>query len=204
MIGLISAIDSWFAERYSDHSQRLFGFCELARRTVDKVSQPVPITINGTSDRQYVTLDDRYQIITWFRWPGQMAVSDEIEGANWSFGFQEAPVKKPVLRWVIAYRVELGEELIFDIAANLPKGFSVPEYQVSFIDRSTIIVDPDHEAIYKTELGDTVYEKHRFTWNIYTITFSADLVVNSACENTGCCDDSFLTESGECLITENG
>lgn len=204
MTGLIEAIDTWFADKYSDFTQKLFGFCELVHRTTKEITTPIPATITGTSDRKYVTLDDRYQIITWFRWTGQMISSDEIEGQNWSFGFQEAPVKKPVILWVIAIRVELGEEMIFDIASALPKGFAVLGYQVSFIDRSTIVVDPDHETIYKTELGDTVYEKHRFTWNIYTISFSADLVPNSACENTGCCDDSLTTEAGECLITENG
>lgn len=204
MIRLVEAIDTWFADKYSEYTQKLFGFCELMHRTVDKVTSPIPVTITGTSDRKYVTLDDRFQIITWFRWTGQMTTSDEIEGNNWSFGFQEAPVKRPVLRWVIAHRVELGEELVFDIAAGIPKGFPIPGYQVTFIDRSTISVDPDHETIYKTELGDTVYEKHRFTWNIYVITFSADMVPNSLCETTGCCDDSFITEAGACLITENG
>jgi len=183
--------------------QKLFGFCELTNRTVKDTNQPIPVTINGTSDRRQVSLDDRYQLITWFRIPGTVTLSDEVEGNNWSFGFQEAPVQKASIRWIIAHKVELGETLIYDIANAIPKMFGVTGNQISFIDKSTIVIDHDHETIYRTELGDTVYEKHRFTWNLYTITFSADAVLCPGATD-GCCEDSLLTESGECLVTNNG
>lgn len=202
MTGIFPKIDAWMAAQYPDYDQKLWGFCELAHRTVDKKTNPVPMTINGTSDRKYVTLDDRFELITWFRIPGTVQLSNEVEGQDWAFGFQEAPVNKASIRWVIAHKVGLGEDLIIDIAQSLPKQFTVAGSQISFIDKSTIVIDYDHETIYNTELGDTVYEKHRFPWNLYTITFSADVVLCSGA--TGCCDDSYLTETGACLVVENG
>lgn len=203
MIGIIQKLDDWTNTAYADLERKIWGFCELSNRTTDGKNQPTVMTINGTSDRQYVTLDDRYQLITWFRIPTTVQTSNLIDGEDWAFGFDEGQAQRGNLRWVIAHRVELGEELIYNFARAIPSKFTIAGYQVAFVDRESIIIDHDHENIYRTELGDTVYEKHRFPWNLYTITVDVEYILNPLCsDDRPCCEDSLLTESGDCLIQE--
>lgn len=211
MIAFLEAFDDWFAEyiddKYPDETiatfLKSFGFVELAVRSNAQTSQPMPITINGTSDRSQVSLDDRFQIMTWFRLPGQVTFGNDIEGNDWAFGFKKSPVQKAGIRWIIAHRVELGEELIFDILDSVPGIFRLDGYEIASVDRTSLSLDADHETIYRTELGETVYEKHRFKWNIYAVTLNLNYILNSRCEiQPNCCDDSFLTEDGICFQTQ--
>jgi hypothetical protein len=212
MIAFLETVDDWFgsfvAARYPDDEMstflKSFGYTELVTRSNDTTSQVFPMVINGTADRGHqIALDDRFQVMTWFRLPGQVTTSTDIEGNNWAFGFQESPVQKAGIRWVIAHRVELGEEFIFDLLQNIPGKLSVDGYQIASIDRTSLNLDADHETIYRTELGNTVYEKHRFTWNLYVITLNLNYIINPNCSSdSGCCDNSFLSEDGTCLITE--
>lgn len=180
MTELIEALDGFtakFLQGYTGINSKLWGFCELANRTSPPNGkiQPTVITINGTTDRKPVTLDDRYNFISWVRIPGTARFVDSPE---WSFGFKESRFQSVDLRWVIAHRVELGENLIYSIADALPEQFGVSNFQFVFVN-PTGFIDHDHEAIYKTELGDTVYEKHRFPWNLYVINLTLEFI---ACE----------------------
>ena len=212
MIGFINALDEWFADYVADEYPtenmadflKSFGYVELTNRTNQGKTQPIPVTINNTSDRAQVSLDDRYQVMGWIRLPGQMTLANDVEGNNYAFGFQSNPVQKVGIRWVIAWRVELGEEFIFDLIKALPYKFSITGYQIASVDRSSLSVDVDHEAIYRTELGDTVYEKHRFTWNICAIQVNLSFILNAACEvQEDCCEDSFTTEDSICIQTQD-
>ncbi len=199
MTEVIASIDEWTDNNFPDLRRKLWGFCEQSHRTVDGVDQPIIMTINGTSDRKNVTLDDRYQFITWFRMDQGIGVANNDE---WSFGFKEARFNTARLRWVIAHRVELGENLIYSLVNGLPEQWSVNGFQFVFT-KPEINIDYDHETIYRTELGNTVYEKHRFPWNLYVINLDIEFIL---CEGytsqSGCCEDSLLAESGDCLITE--
>lgn len=200
MTEIIQAIDDWTDNNFPDLQRKLWGFCELAHRTVDGKDQPTVMTINGTSDRRHVTLDDRYQFITWFRLERGIGFSDN---PDWSFGFKEARYQTARLRWVIAHKVELGENLIYSLVNGFPEQLSVNGFQFVFVNPDGEI-DYDHETIYNTELGRTVYEKHRFPWNLYVINLNVNFIV---CEGytsqPGCCEDSLLAESEDCLITES-
>lgn len=200
MTEIIESIDAWTENNFPDLNKKLWGFCELAHRTIDGKDQPTVMTINGTTDRKHVTLDDRYNFITWFRLERGIRYDGN---PDWSFGFKEARYQTANLRWVIAHRVELGENLIYSIVNGLPEQFSVNGFQFVFANPEGDI-DYDHEIIYNTELGKTVYEKHRFPWNLYVINLNVNFIV---CEGytsqSGCCEDSLLAESGDCLITES-
>lgn len=202
MIGIIQKLDDWTNSNYSALERKIWGFCELANRTTDGKSQPTVMTINGTSDRAYVTLDDRFELITWFRLQNTIQTSNLIDGADWSFGFDEGQAQRGTIRWVIAHKVELGEELIYNFARSIPSKFTIPGYQVAFVDRESIIIDHDHENIYRTELGDTVYEKHRFPWNIYVITLDIEYILNPLCVDDceDCPENTYITQDGDCLI----
>lgn len=208
MTKFIETLDSWFSSYISVvypevNFLKSFGYCEQVFRTIDGKPTPIVVTINGTSDRGNVTLDDRYKLCTWFRVQNPITKGKTIENNDWAFGFQDNPVQRAPLEWFIAWRVETGEDLAFNLLEHIPGFLIVQGYQVASIDRSSIQLDPDHEKIYRQELGDTVYEKHRFPWNIVRITMNLEYIINPNCNATGCEDcpeNSFVTQSGDCLI----
>lgn len=211
MIAFIDAVNDWFSDYISDTypSENMadflksFGYVELTNRTNQNTTQPIPATINGTSNRAQVSLDDRFQVMTWFRLPGQVTFGNDIEGNDYAFGFKKSPVQKAGVRWVIAHRVELGEELIFNILDSIPGIFKIQGYDIASVDKTTMTLDADHETIYRTELGETVYEKHRFTWNLYAVALNLNYILNPNCViDTNCCYDSIREEDGDCIIIE--
>lgn len=171
MTSIIEAIDAWTLNRYDHYNEKLYGFCELMRKTAGENSAPqvFPVTIPG---RKQVSLDDRYNFITWIRWENPATYEDSEE---WSFGDSEARVGSIQLRLILAHRVELGEDLVFDFINAFPSKFTVSGYQFVFVEGRPSI-DPDHEAIYTAELGNTVYEKHRFNWNLYALNITVQFL----------------------------
>jgi hypothetical protein len=143
MTEIIEAIDAWTLGRYGIYTEKLFGFCELMRKSAGGTEQPIPVTI---PDRLPVAIDDRYNFITWIRWTAPVSYEANSE---FSFGKEEARQGNLPLRIILAHKTTLGEDLVFSEASPT--------------------IDPDHETIYTTELGNTTYEKHRFTWNIYVL-----------------------------------
>jgi len=188
MTDILQAIDDYTANRYSALKLKLFGFCEIMHKTAESSDQPIPVTI---PDRKQVSLDDKYDLITWIRWDSPVQYS---ENKDWSFGPNEATTATITARVVVAHKVKLGENLIFDFANHFPQTLNIPGFLYVFVDDS-FNINNDHEGIYLTELGKTVYEKHRFNWNLY--------VVNFTFEFTPCDSDSFrILENGEFRITE--
>lgn len=134
------------------------------------------MTINGTGERLQVSLDDKYQFISWIRWinPVRPVARDEDR-----WGLRQSRRKGMTLRIIIAHRVALGEFLVTDLVDSFPEYFDLTGYE--FVNLNEAYVDPDHEQIYKTELGETVYELHRFDWNIYAIDLTVEFI---KCLNT--------------------
>lgn len=172
MTDITQAIDSWTQTRYQGYyTLKTFGFCELMSKTsggkdgTSTGEETFPVTI---PDRTKVSIDDKFSIITWQRWiaPAQFEVSEE-----WSYGATEARVGTLPIRLVLAHKASLGEDICFDFINNFPSKFSVSGYNFVFVN-TNLSVDPDHEAIIKTEVNATNYEKHRFTWNLYLITIN--------------------------------
>jgi hypothetical protein len=178
MIEIIQALDNWTVSQYPALTRKLFGLCELSKKTAQGSEQPVPAKIhNGTSQREQVSLKDNVDLVTWVRIPNNIQASENIENNNWSFGLQDNPVQTTILKWVIAHKVALGEDWIYTFLKNIPRSFSVTGYQFVSVDRGASSVDTDHENIYRTELGEGNYEKHRFTWNIYAISLNVEYII---------------------------
>lgn len=167
MTDIIEAIDNYTSDRYTSYVKKLYGFCELMKKTSGEGSaeQVFPVTI---PNRDKVSLDDRYNFITWMRWISP--VGYEIN-EDWSFGKSEARVGNLQLRVVLAHKTTLGENVVFDFINAFPSKFSISGFQFVHV-MGTPAIDPDHETIYTTELSNTVYEKHRFTWNIYAVNIN--------------------------------
>jgi len=166
MTEIIEAIDAYTAMKYPQLNMKLWGFCELAHKTSNNQSdQPIPMTAYGYQERKQVALDDRYDVITWQRWVEPLAYNPN---EDWSFGRIEAREGILRLRIVVAHKVELGENFIFGFVSGFPSKLDLVGFKYVFVDGSPSI-NPDHETIYRTELGKTVYEKHRIPWNLYTV-----------------------------------
>ncbi len=170
MTEIIEAIDSWTANRYASYTQKLWGFCELMHKSSAGKEQVMPVTI---PHRKQVSLDDKYQFMTWIRWADTLSYEQDDD---WSFGKIEQQRAKLPLRIVLAHKVSLGENIVFDFVQNLPNQFKITGFKFVFVG-DTPSIDPNHETIYITELGDTVYEKHRFDWNIYVINLAIEYIV---------------------------
>jgi hypothetical protein len=218
MTEIIEKMDEWTSEHFQGTSpfiMKLWGHCELAKRSSQGDTtvgeQPVPMTINGTSDREYVTIDDRYDFISWWRTPTSVVVQNTIDGNDWGFGFDSGRVQKITFRWVIAWKVEHGEMIALNLASELPTALVIDGYQFVSVDKINTTIDHDDEAIYLTELGNTVYEKWRSTWNLAVVNLVAEYILDPDCiHDFGCGDEAlttensadFVDESSDCLIQE--
>jgi hypothetical protein len=161
-----------------------WGFAELVNRSSKGTSkngrgqeqignQPIPITIPGDgSEAQQIALDDQYNFIFWIRVPGRAQFVDNPED-HW--GLNQKRRQSLPLRIVIAHRNNLGEDLVYNLVEDLPENFYISGFHFVFVN-SNGDVDNDHETIHDTELGHTNYEKHRFTWNIYTINLNVEYI----------------------------
>jgi hypothetical protein len=188
-------IHEWAVENTDaspENTVKSWGFAELVKREAKgkkESTQPIPMTINGTPDRVKISLDDRLNFISWIRW---IAPVQTFEDPDDGWGLRIRRRKRIPLRVVVAHKVELGEDLIFDLARSLPGKLMLSGYEFVYIDQYSI--DPDHETIYRTELGETVYEKHRFPWNLYVIN------VDIICSDSKCefipSDDAWVLSTG--------
>lgn len=192
MTEIIEAIDAWTTNRYTSYNKKLYGFCELAQTTSGEGSQPIPMTMpDANGERIQVSLDDAFEFMTWVRWT---ALTTYTFNEQWSFGKSEARVGTVPLRLILAHNVELGEDLVFDFINAFPSKFSINGFQFVFVSPS-LNIDPDHETIYRTELGETNYEQHRFPWNIYVVDINAEFM---KCPDAAVSD--FITDGfGNCL-----
>ena len=175
-----------------------WGFVELVNRQSKgkkgESTQPIPMTINGTADREQVALDDRFDFIEWIRWVTPLqAVPNEDD----SWGLKEGKRKTMPLRIVIAHKVELGENLVVQIAENLPEVIYLTGFDFIFVNEWTI--DPNHETIYVTELGETVYELHRFNWNVYAIDLEVQF---KQCVDFVPSSEFITDDNGDCLTAD--
>lgn len=169
MTGIIDAITDYANDSYLYLKTKNFGFCELMNKTAKDSTEPIPVTI---PDRQQVSLNDKFDLVTWVRWvdPVRFDLSED-----WTFGRTESEEGSLTLRIVVAHKVSLGENFIFTFARGLPRKLDLSGYKYVFMNGRPQI-NPDHETIYRTELGDTVYERHRFTWNIYAIDVAFNFI----------------------------
>lgn len=177
---IIESISAYITTWASDNVEqsplavKSWGFAELANRTskgkASTSTQPIPMTINGTGQREQIAIDDRYDFISWIRLNSPVSLV-RSEADDW--GLTEGKRLRLPLRIVIAHKVELGEDLVFNLADSFPPNMVLDGFDFIFLN-SDGAVETDHENIYTTELGATVYEQHRFNWNIYVLNLDIE------------------------------
>lgn len=195
MTDIIEAIDAWTLSRYNPlYTIKLFGFSELFKRSAGEgsVEQNFPATI---PDRTKVSIDDRYNFITWMRWAQPVTYEQSEE---WSFGPEDARVGIIPIRLVLAHKTSLGENVVFDFINAFPSKFTISGYQFVFTN-ANINADPDHESVVQQELGPqnyAFYEKHRIKWNVYVLTINVQFML---CREEFA-EDGLVTEDDEDII----
>lgn len=195
-------IQEWAEDRSSTLLVRNFGFCELVfresrgttknRNNIASVSsQPIPITIPGDgSEAEQVSLNDRFNFVFWIRRNGRVTTSESVDD---SWGLKQGKRQNLPLRIVIAHRNNLGEDLVYELSQDLPERIYINGFDLVFLSANGE-VDDDHETIHDTELGKTNYEKHRFTWNIYTINLNVEFIPCTDFEPESINVDDILTD----------
>lgn len=174
---LAEFVEAWANDQASTLMVKNWGFAELVNREsrgkTTTSTQPIPITIPGDgSEAQQIALDDRFNFIFWIRVTGRTTF---IRNEQDTWGLKVGRRQSLPVRIVIAHRNNLGEDLVYNLAEDIPERFIVPGFEFMFTGDNGE-VDNDHETIHDTELGKTNYEKHRFTWNIYTINLSIEFI----------------------------
>jgi hypothetical protein len=181
-------IETWATDQASTLLVKNWGFAELVNREsrgkASTGTQPIPVTIPGDgSECQQIALDDRFNFIFWIRVFRTTPVQNEQD----EWGLKDGKRLSLPMRIVIAHRNNLGENLVYNLANDIPASFVVPGFEFMFTEN--IDVDNDHETIHDTELGKTNYEKHRFPWNIYVINLNVEFIT---C--TGYVPPDFITD----------
>jgi hypothetical protein len=181
IVAIADFIEDWAQAQASPIRVKNWGFAEIAKRTSrgrklgqdqGKGEQPIPMTINGTGEREQISLDDEFDWIHWIRVPGRAQIVSSPED---TWGIKEGKQQNLGLRIVIAHGVTLGENLVNNLVNELPESLIIAGMEYVWINPGSVI-DYDHETIYNTELGVTVYEKHRFDWNIYVIELNVQFL----------------------------
>lgn len=188
-------IQEWAEDKSSTLIVRNFGFCEIVNRESrgknSTSTQPIPITIPGDgSEAEQVSLNDRFNFVFWIRRNGRVASTESTDD---SWGLTQGKRQNLPLRIVIAHRNNLGEDLVYELNQDLPERIYINGFDLVFLD-ATGDVDDDHETIHNTELGRTNYEKHRFTWNIYTLNINVQFIPCTDFEPESINVDDILTD----------
>lgn len=165
---ITSLLDQHARLHLDQYHHVFYGLSELVKQG----SQVMPATI---PERKRVSLDAKFDLITWMRQEGDTTVdASQIRG----YGRNPKLLQNAPIKWVFAHKVGLGESLVYDFFATLPRIIKDPDknFSVILIDDTNRSVDSNHEQIYTTELGETAYDKHRLNWNIYAINFRVSFI----------------------------
>jgi len=160
-------IDKAIESALPNSGLKAYGLCEL----ITKGKQQQPVTVDKT--RKPAQIHDAFLGIFYHR----LISGTSAQDPDFSFGVDIVDRVSPRLRTFLAYKVELGENFIFDFMAAIPKRITIAGYKL--IQRSTQIdLIADHEAVYNQEYNEgTPYEKHRTTYNIYAIEYNIEYIL---------------------------
>lgn len=169
---VVDHIDAQYLSLYPEY--KFWGLSEIVTKAKDRFPvQCVPV--NG--NREKVCLDDSYDCVVWHRQISATRIENEEE----SFGLVLQKEFNVILRTIVAYKIELGEEFMFDFIDNFPNantnsGSFDSTFDITFqglsgylvLDAEPGDINLDHEAIARDEEIHTQYNQHRICWNIFT------------------------------------
>lgn len=168
---ILSNIDAYLLETFKSSGLKAYGFCELV--TKDGKPNPVTCSLKKGEKREMAQIHDQWNGIFYHRMlPSAPAEEDE----EFSFGIKMARRQRIRMRMVIAHKVKLGEDLIFQIIEAFPDRREIDGYKFVFLNQGTL--NTDHQGIYIEEYGNdqTTYNKHRTTWNIYAFEYDLEFI----------------------------
>lgn len=165
---ITSILDNWMETRFGDYRHKFHGLAQLV--TIGDHPQATTIP-----DNKRIALEEPLDLITWIRQSED--ISTEVN-PGMQFGRTPRVYQILPLRWVIAHKAYLGEDLILEINSSLPRMFKDVNFKFLAVD-DVRTIETDHEAIHNAELGQTsvTYQKHRIPWNFFAINLRIQFIL---------------------------
>jgi hypothetical protein len=163
---ICNSIDLEILKALPNAGLKAYGLCEL----IKKGDQQNPVTVDST--RKIASFVDSMNGHFYHR----LLNSNQNEDEDMSFGDELIIKTAARIRTVLAYKIKLGEEFIFDFINAIPQKTKMDGYK--FIHRSVAIdLIVDHEGVYNQEYNETTaYERHRTTYNIFAIEYNLEFI----------------------------
>lgn len=166
---ILNNLDTNLLSTFNDKGLKSYGYCELIQK--DGKVNPVTCSLTATKKgRITAEIHDRFNGIFYHRLLNSPWSEDE------DFTFGQTMAKRFVcrMRTVIAYKIQLGEDFIFDFIKAMPDRISVDGYKFVTFSSGTLIAD--HESVSTQEYGAIPYEKHRTPWNIFALEYDIEFI----------------------------
>lgn len=161
MTDILTKLDDTLLGIFPNEGIKFFGLCDL----VIKSDQVHPVTIEG---KEQVAINDRWDAIVFHRLgSGTFNPSDEQ-----AFGRKTGKKLSQQVRTVVCVKAKKGEDWIFTFTEAIPETLTVVDYE--FINIEEINLITDQVSVHNTEFGETNYEKHIQTWNIYALEYAIE------------------------------
>jgi hypothetical protein len=165
-------IDTILMAAFKTKGLKAYGLCEL----VQKDSKPNPVTVTPINNtRTPAQIHDSFNGIFYHRLLGN---NGYVEDLDHSFGDVLRKRFTVRMRTVVAYKIKLGEEFMFEFVKAFPEKLSTAEltdYKFVHLGQGNLIAD--HEAVFIQEYGNNSYEKHRTSWNIFALEYDIDFIL---------------------------
>jgi hypothetical protein len=164
-------IDTILLAAFPNESLKAYGLCEL----VFKDSKPNPVSVTPVANtRVPAQIHDQWNGIFYHR----LLNSGYVEDLDHSFGDVLRKRFTIRMRTVVAYKIVLGEEFIFEFVKAFPEKLSTTEltdYKFVHLGQGNLIAD--HETVFIQEYGNNSYEKHRTPWNIFALEYDIEFIM---------------------------
>lgn len=164
MTEIIDYINARFNESSVCKGVQIFAICKL----VTKTDQPHPISI---ADDKQVAPSDRHEGQIYHRLLNDVAADDPDN----SFGKVIQKRHAQQIRTVVMVKRLKGENWIDKLINLIPRNIEgLTDYKL--VDIGSVSKNTDQDTIFKTEFGDSSYEKHRMTHLIYALEYNIEYI----------------------------
>jgi hypothetical protein len=162
---IIADINEIFNDSTVCNGVQIHGICELAIKT----DQPHPVAI---VDKKQVAPNDRFDGTIYHR-----LLNDSIsESEEYSFGSTKQKIHSQVVRTVVLIKFNKGKAWIDDLIDLIPQTIDgLTDYEL--VNINTIAKNTDQDAIFRTEFGESGYEKHRLSYHIYALEYTVEYIL---------------------------
>lgn len=140
------------------------GICELATKS----DQPHPVSV---PDKKQVAPNDKFEAVVYHRLLNDVATDDPDN----SFGSKVYKKHSQIVRTVVMAKMAKGKDWIDTFIDAIPDTIDgLTGYK--FVNINTINKNTNQDEIFNTEFGESGYEKHRLSYNIYALESTVEYI----------------------------